>query len=69
MGYAYAGPRLGLTLLSQESPDSAGPGMLRASDRRSELASSSDFPNYPSSFGFSRGSSSIGSSSGSSDIE
>ncbi|GJX90087.1 putative reverse transcriptase domain-containing protein [Tanacetum coccineum] len=50
----------GLTLLSQESPDSAGPGLLRASDKRSDLASSSDSSNYASSFGSSRGSSSIG---------
>nr|GEU84388.1 homeodomain-like protein [Tanacetum cinerariifolium] len=33
---------LGLTLLSQESPDSVSPGLLRASDKRSESTSSSD---------------------------
>ncbi|GJY06171.1 hypothetical protein Tco_0373225 [Tanacetum coccineum] len=59
----------GLTLLSQESPDSAGPGLLRASDKRSDLASSSDSSNYASSFGSSRGSSSIGTYSDASGIE
>ncbi|GKC75279.1 probable 3-beta-hydroxysteroid-delta(8),delta(7) -isomerase, partial [Tanacetum coccineum] len=54
-------------LLSQESPDSAGPGLLRASDKRSESASFSESFNYPSSFGSCRGSSSISSSSGSFD--
>ncbi|GJY00409.1 hypothetical protein Tco_0357427, partial [Tanacetum coccineum] len=55
--------------LMAESPDSAGPGLLRASDKRSESTSSSDFSNYASSFGFSRGSSSIGSYSDASGIE
>ncbi|GJX98285.1 hypothetical protein Tco_0355304 [Tanacetum coccineum] len=45
MKLTYAGPRLGLTLLLQESPDFVGPGLLRASDRRSELASFSDSSN------------------------
>nr|GEZ16315.1 nucleotide-binding alpha-beta plait domain-containing protein [Tanacetum cinerariifolium] len=48
---------VGLTLLSQESPDSVSPGLLRASDRRSESTSSSDSSNYISSFVSSRGSS------------
>ncbi|GKF10693.1 hypothetical protein Tco_0048619, partial [Tanacetum coccineum] len=51
------------------SPDSTGPGLLRASDRRYESASFSDSSNYPSSFGSLRGSSSTGSSSRSSDIK
>ncbi|GJU60666.1 hypothetical protein Tco_1238432 [Tanacetum coccineum] len=34
MEETYAGPRLGLTLSSQDSPDSAGLGLLRASDKR-----------------------------------
>ncbi|GKB98017.1 retrotransposon protein, putative, ty1-copia subclass [Tanacetum coccineum] len=62
-------PRLGLTLLSQESPDSVGPGLLRASDKRFESASSSKSSNYASSFGSSRGSSSIGSYFDASGIE
>nr|GEW39084.1 reverse transcriptase domain-containing protein [Tanacetum cinerariifolium] len=43
MKLAYDGPCLGLTLLSQETLDFAGPCMLRASDTRSESASFSDF--------------------------
>ncbi|GJZ83828.1 retrovirus-related pol polyprotein from transposon TNT 1-94 [Tanacetum coccineum] len=51
------------------SPDSAGPGILRASDKRSESASSCYSSNYPSFLSSSRGSSLIGSSSRSSDID
>ncbi|GJX54227.1 MAK10-like protein [Tanacetum coccineum] len=69
MVLTYVGPRLGLALLSQESPDSTGPCLLRASDRRSKSAISPDSSNYPSSIGSIRGSFSIGSSSGSFDIK
>ncbi|GJR75999.1 hypothetical protein Tco_0088364 [Tanacetum coccineum] len=55
--------------MCQESPDSAGPGLLRASDKRFESASSSESSNYASSFSSSRGSSLIGSYSDASGIE